>query len=74
MRETVDDKALRLLSTGKVKVACRSGQLSALVQGDHGVYAISSTGGRPLECTCAAAEHGKACSHRLAVELVAVAS
>lgn len=74
MKETKESKALRLLGAGRVKVACRGGQISALVQGDHDVYAISGGDDRPLECTCLAAEHNMACSHRLAVELVAVPS
>jgi uncharacterized Zn finger protein len=71
MRETVDEKAVRLLSSGKVRVL-HSGcdRVVARVEGDHGVYAVVGGGGIPLRCECKAAERFMRCSHLIAVERI----
>ena len=71
MRESVDAKAVRLLSTGRVHVL-HSGcdRVVARVQGDHGVYAVVGGGDLPLRCECPAAQRFMRCSHLIAVERV----
>jgi len=71
VRETIDDKALRLLGAGKV-VILHSGcdRVVARVEGDHAVYAVIGGGALPLRCECKAAEHHMRCSHLIAVERV----
>jgi uncharacterized Zn finger protein len=68
-RETLDEKAGRLLSTGSVRVLELDGRGygRARVDGDHGRYDVALDGnGRP-RCSCPA--YGR-CSHAQAVALV----
>jgi uncharacterized Zn finger protein len=68
MRETVPEKAARLLSSGAVYVQRADGvKVAATVQGDHGRYVVVFDGER-WACSSTA---WKACSHVAAVELVA---
>jgi hypothetical protein len=64
----VELKARRLLAEGRVRVLeagyGRPGR--AVVQGDHGVYAVSFGAGR-VSCGCPS---WKPCSHKRAVSLV----
>jgi uncharacterized Zn finger protein len=67
-RETIPQKAERLLSTGAVYVQRADGvRVAATVHGDHGRYAIVFDGER-WACSC---QSFRACSHIAAVELVA---
>jgi uncharacterized Zn finger protein len=67
-RETIPEKAARLLSSGAVYVQRADGRrVAATVQGDHGRYIVACDGER-WACSCAA---WKVCSHVAAVELVA---
>jgi hypothetical protein len=59
---TITEKADRLLLTGHVTVVA----YSAIVRGDHGLYAVRREGDR-WKCTCPAL---KRCSHIDAVERV----
>lgn len=68
MKETVPEKAARLLSSGAVRVVevDGSGHGRARVAGDHNRYLVTiDEHGR--RCTCPA---WRPCSHSLAVELV----
>ncbi len=71
MRETVNDKALRLINTGKVKVrhyddtTIKGGVfIYADVDGDNGTYPVIVEVGNDAECGCPATT---TCSHILAV-------
>ncbi len=69
MRETVNDKALRLINTGKVKVRHYDGPhagtvIYADVDGDNGTYPVIVEVGESAECGCPATV---TCSHILAV-------
>jgi uncharacterized Zn finger protein len=67
VRETIPEKAERLLAAGAVHVQRADGsRVAATVQGDHGRYVVVFDGER-WACSCAA---WKACSHVAAVELV----
>ena len=69
MRETVPEKAARLLSSGAVYVQRADGaKVAATVQGDHGRYVVVFDGER-WACSCCA--RTRTCSHATAVELVA---
>ncbi len=68
MRETVPEKAARLLSSGAVYVQRADGaKVAATVQGDHGRYVVVFDGER-WACSCPA---WRSCAHATAVELVA---
>jgi uncharacterized Zn finger protein len=70
-RETVSEKASRLLTEGRVHVQRADGtRIAATVQGDHGRYVIVLDGER-WACSCPSF---RACSHIAAVELVATPS
>ena len=67
MRETIPEKAARLLTAGAVHIQRADGvKIAATVQGDHGRYVVVFDGER-WACSCAA---WKSCSHVAAVELV----
>ena len=69
MRETIPEKAARLLATGAVYVQRADGaKVAATVRGDHGRYVVVFDGER-WACSCAAWK--TSCSHVAAVELVA---
>jgi uncharacterized Zn finger protein len=68
MRETIPEKAARLLTAGSVYVQRADGaRVAATVEGDHGRYVVVFDGER-WTCSCDA---WKNCSHVAAVELVA---
>lgn len=71
MRETVTEKADRLLASGRVRIM-HSGcdRIVARVRGDHGTYAVVGGGELPLRCECKAAQAHMRCSHLLAVERI----
>jgi hypothetical protein len=68
VRETVEEKAGRLLTTGRVLVdrVDRVG-VHAQVVGDHGTYHVEHDG--QWRCSCATPP-GRACSHGLATSRV----
>jgi hypothetical protein len=67
VRETVPEKAARLLATGAVHVQRADGvRIAATVHGDHGRYVVVCDGER-WACSCPA---WKNCAHARAVELV----
>jgi uncharacterized Zn finger protein len=69
VRESIPEKASRLLATGAVYVQRADGtRVAALVHGDHGRYVVAFDGER-WACSCPAWTKG--CSHLAAVELVA---
>lgn len=70
MRETIEEKADRLLATGKVRILRAGDYTLARVEGDHHVYAVRGSRSDPLTCECKAAQHHMRCSHLIAVELV----
>ncbi len=67
-RETADEKAGRLLVTGRVEVRLVTSEgISAHVRGDHGDYSVGRhAGGWYCTCPCP----WPRCSHLLAVKLV----
>jgi hypothetical protein len=68
MRETVEDKACRLLSTRSVAVLEVSADHAiAQVHGDHGTYHVEHDG--RWRCSCPTPP-GRACSHGLATARV----
>jgi uncharacterized Zn finger protein len=74
MRESIEEKADRLLSAGRVRILHRGvDRVVAVVEGDHGRYCVSSSPTRPLGCECKAAERNMRCSHLICVELVTTA-
>jgi uncharacterized Zn finger protein len=69
MREIIEDKAARLLTTGSVWIKWTSPEnVCAVVRGDTGVYDVDLHGGR-WSCSCEARVE---CSHLMAVMLVTV--
>jgi hypothetical protein len=67
-RETIDQKAARLLTTGRVKVRWVTlGHALVVVEGDSGVWRVIYRTGR-WRCPCPA--WVARCSHRVAAELV----
>lgn len=70
MRETIEEKADRLLTERRVRILRAGARTVARVEGDHGVYAVVGSADEPLHCECKAAEHGMRCSHLIAVELI----
>jgi hypothetical protein len=67
VRETIPEKAARLLSSGAVHVQRADGaKVAATVERDHGRYVVVCDGER-WACSCAA---WKDCSYAAAVELV----
>jgi uncharacterized Zn finger protein len=67
VRETIPEKAERLLVAGAVHVQRADGtRIAATVQGDHGRYVVAFDGER-WACSCRA---WKCCSHVAAAELV----
>jgi uncharacterized Zn finger protein len=73
VRESVTEKADRLLSSGQVRILhLGADRVVARVEGDHGVYCVASSVTRPMECSCPAGERQVRCSHLIAVELITV--
>ena len=71
MRETIEEKADRLLAAGRVLILrAGNGRTVARVEGDHGTYCVASSPELPLACSCPAGERNIRCSHRIAVEHV----
>lgn len=64
---SVEEKAARLLREGRVTLWADAAGLRAIVEGDHGTYAIAFPRSGP-SCPCAA--WSRRCSHVRAVELV----
>lgn len=68
MRESLPEKAARLLASGAVHVQRADGvKVAASVQGDHDRYVVVCDGERWV-CSCPA---WKSCAHVRAVELAA---
>jgi uncharacterized Zn finger protein len=61
------DKAVRLLTEGRVTIRCREGRLEALVRGDHDIYTVE-LGSRGPMCSCPSWR--RHCSHAQAVALI----
>ena len=70
MRETVDEKAQRLLGDGRVRVLRAGDRTVVRIEGDHGVYAVTGSEDEPLRCECPAAAHNMRCSHLIAAEKI----
>ena len=71
-RESVEDKADRLLAAGRVCILRAGERTVARVEGDHATYAVVGDAHQPLHCECPAGERNVRCSHLIAVELVVV--
>ena len=64
----VEDKAIRLLASGRVTVLhADADHLAARVDGDHGTYDVR-VGSRSSDCSCPS--WSRSCSHLLAVRLI----
>lgn len=70
MRETIQEKADRLLTSRRVRVLRVGERTVVRVEGDHGVYAVTGSATEPLHCECLAAQHAMRCSHLIAAELI----
>lgn len=70
MRETIDEKADRLLMSQRVRVLRVGDRTVVRVEGDHGIYAVVGDECEPLTCSCPAGERHVRCSHLIAAELV----
>jgi hypothetical protein len=69
MTESIEAKALRMLTTGAVHVKwCSPGHVCAAVRGDHGVHDVDLHSGR-WTCSCPSRVE---CSHLEAVMAVTV--
>jgi uncharacterized Zn finger protein len=68
VKETIPEKAARLLSSGCVHVQRADGaRVAAIVQGDTGRWIVAGDGEGRWACSCPA---WKGCSHIAAAELV----
>lgn len=69
-RETITEKAVRLLAAGKVTVVRVQGAtIDATVDGDHDQYDVRRRRGG-WDCSCPAAIHRRRCAHLEAIQLI----
>lgn len=69
-RESITEKAVRLLAAGKVTITRVQGNtIDATVTGDNDTYTVRRRRGG-WTCTCPAATHNRRCAHLHAAQLI----
>ncbi len=70
----IDEKAKSILADGRLEVhTVHRDHVHALVHGNNGTYSVTYGPRDGWACGCPAGQHGRRCSHLVAVELVTTA-